>query len=99
KIIFRKNFSEQRPFEREFEGVSNFVAISENHSGWVTVHDVGKNELGGFFYYAMEAADDVASGANIDPNSYSPKTLSKLLVENEHLSVRECVDLGIDMAA
>jgi hypothetical protein len=98
KILYRKNFSEQRPFEREFEGVRNFESISRAHSGWVPILHVGKDESGGFFYYVMDPADDLQSGQNIDPAHYTPKTLGKLLVDRRHLSVEQCVDLGIVVA-
>ncbi|HUS35206.1 MAG TPA: serine/threonine-protein kinase, partial [Verrucomicrobiae bacterium] len=99
KIIYRKNFSEQRPFEREFEGVKNFVTFSRSHPGCVNVRHVGKDQVGGFFYYVMEPADDLVRGPNIDPTQYVPRTLSKLLVENRVLPVLECVDLGIEVAS
>jgi hypothetical protein len=99
KIIYRKNFSEQRPFEREFEGVKNFVTFSRSHPGCVNVRHVGKDKVGGFFYYVMEPADDLVRGTNIDPTQYVPRTLSKLIVENRVLPVIECVDLGIEVAS
>jgi eukaryotic-like serine/threonine-protein kinase len=99
KIIYRKNFSEQRPFEREFEGVKNFVTLSRNHPGCVNVRHIGKDQVGGFFYYVMEPADDLVRGIDIDPTQYVPRTLSKLLVENRVLPVLECVDLGIEVAS
>ena len=98
KIVFRKNFPEQRPFEREFEGVRNFEAISRAHPGWVSILHIGKDETGGFFYYVMDPADDLNDGPAIDPGRYVPKTLGKLLTEKEHLSITECVDIGIDLA-
>jgi CHASE2 domain-containing sensor protein len=99
KIIYRKNFSEQRPFEREFEGVKNFVTVSRSHPGCVNVRHIGKDQVGGFFYYVMEPADDLVRGIDIDPTQYVPRTLSKLLVENRVLPVLECVDLGIEVAS
>jgi CHASE2 domain-containing sensor protein len=99
KIVYRKNFSEQRPFEREFEGVKNFVTFSRSHPGCVNVRHVGKDQVGGFFYYVMEPADDLVRGIDIDPAQYVPRTLSKLLVENRVLPILECVDLGIEVAS
>ncbi len=98
KILFRRNFSEQRPFEREFEGVRNFEAISGTHPGWVNILHVGKDETEGFFYYVMDPADDLHLGPSIDPAAYIPKTLGKLLVDKQYLPVLECVDLGIQLA-
>jgi CHASE2 domain-containing sensor protein len=98
KTVFRKNFSDQRPFEREFEGVCNFKPISGRHPGWVPILHVGINENDGFFYYVMDAADDLETGQNIDPDKYTPKTLGKLLIEKTHLPVPECIRLGIELS-
>ena len=98
KVIYRKNFSDHRPFEREFEGVRNFAAISRRHAGWVPILHVGIRERAGFFYYVMEPADDMESGQNFDPEKYSPKTLGKLLIEHQYLAVEECIRIGIDLA-
>ncbi|MGZ8919967.1 MAG: serine/threonine-protein kinase, partial [Limisphaerales bacterium] len=98
KIVYRRNFSEQRPFEREFEGVRNFGTISDTHPGWVSILHIGKDEAGGFFYYVMEPADDLFSGHQIDPKVYTPKTLGKMLVEVSCLSVPECIYVGVHLA-
>lgn len=98
KVIYRRNFSDSRPFEQEFEGVQNFAAISRRHAGWVPILHVGISESGGFFYYVMDVADDFKSGPNIDPGNYTPKTLGKLVVERQYLPVEECIRIGIDLA-
>ena len=76
----------------------NFEAISGTHPGWVNILHVGKDEIGGFFYYVMDPADDLVLGPHIDPARYVPKTLGKVLVENPYVPVLDCVDLGIDLA-
>jgi len=98
KIVYRNKFDEQRPFEREFEGVRSFEPISLDHPGWVYILYVGKDAARGFFYYVMEPADDLITGAEIDPETYEPKTLGKLLVENGWLSVDECTSIGVHLA-
>ena len=75
KIIYRKTFADGRPFEREFAGLKRFEPISRSHVGWVHILHVGRDEAAGFFYYVMEAADDVGRGQSIDPEDYTPKTL------------------------
>src|SRR5437773_359154 len=44
KIIFRKSFQHQRPFERELSGIRKFEPVSRSHEGFVDVLQVGINE-------------------------------------------------------
>src|ERR1044071_4963939 len=61
KIVSRKRFTHERPFEREFSGIQKFEPISRSQEGLVHVLQVGRNNDAGYFYYVMELADD-ASG-------------------------------------
>src|SRR6266446_3063178 len=79
KVIWRKDFSDQRPFERELAGITSFDPVSRSHEGFVDVLHVGRNEREGYFYYIMELADDCTSGQTINPDTYAPKTLSQAL--------------------
>ena len=98
KVVYRSNFSGPRPFDREFEGLRNFEPISQKHSGWVSILHVGKGNKGDFFYYVMDAADDVVKGRAIDPGDYTPKTLRSNLEAVGRLSIDECLRLGISLA-
>jgi CHASE2 domain-containing sensor protein len=98
KIVSRRNFSDAAPYEREFRGLVKYLPIFDAHPGWVRIYHVGTDEQAGCFYYVMETADDAKSRGQIDPVIYSPKTLGTLLTEQETLSVRECTELGIDLA-
>jgi CHASE2 domain-containing sensor protein len=98
KIVSRRNFSDAAPYEREFRGLVKYLPIFDAHPGWVRIYHVGTDEQAGCFYYVMETADDAKSTGRIDPGIYSPKTLGTLLTEQETLSVRECAELGIDLA-
>ena len=62
KIVMRDRFHEQRPFERELEGVSRFEPISREHPGFVDILQVGHHLEEGYFYYVMELGDDLHSG-------------------------------------
>ena len=95
KVVYR---SEDRPFEREFEGVRHFGEISGKHAGWVTIFHVGKDDSAGFFYYVMEMADDLTSNRAIDPGRYLPKTLGQLLVESRWLPLAKCIEIAIKLA-
>lgn len=98
KLVFRKKFNSQTPYDREFEGLQNFEPVSRLHSGWVNILHVGREESAGFFYYAMELADDVATGRRINPESYTPKTLSQMLIDVPWLPVPECARIGAWLA-
>jgi CHASE2 domain-containing sensor protein len=95
KVVYR---SEDRPFEREFEGVRHFGEISGKHAGWVTIFHVGKDDVAGFFYYVMEMADDLTLKRTIDPGRYLPKTLGQLLVESRWLPLAKCIEIAIKLA-
>src|ERR1044071_1300693 len=57
KIIWRRQFESQRPYDREFAGIQQFEPVSRSSSGLVHVLHVGRNEAEGYFYYVMELAD------------------------------------------
>jgi serine/threonine protein kinase len=60
KIIWRRHFDSERPFEREFAGIQRFEPVSRTSGGLVHVLHVGRNDAEGYFYYVMELADDAA---------------------------------------
>jgi serine/threonine protein kinase len=99
KIIRREDFEESEPFEREFRGLQKFMPISHAHPGLVLILHVGRYDQEGFIYYIMEAADDEATGAQINPTSYSPKNLAREIRQRGHLSAAECLRLGLDLTA
>src|SRR5262245_43229674 len=57
KVVWRQNFSSDRPYEREFRGILQFEPISRSHPGVVNVLHVGRGDNAGCFYYVMELAD------------------------------------------
>ncbi len=99
KVIYRRTFTDARPFEREFAGLKRFEPISRSHPGWVSILHVGRDEEAGYFYYVMEAADDVARGQAINPDEYAPKTLASELAKRGRLPLDECLRLGLSLAA
>ena len=98
KIVFRASFKEQRPFERELAGIRRFEPISRSHEGFMDVLHVGLNDGEGYFYYVMELGDDERHGQNIDPESYSPKTLAKEISQRGRLPFDECLKLGLALS-
>src|SRR6266849_5962560 len=122
KIVYRANFKDERPFEREFAGIQKFEPISRSHEGLVDLLQVGRSEQEGYFYYVMELADDGSgesakvservsgkeSSGTVDPQSYVPKTLKRLLTPPTHppahsltchdrLPLDECIRLGLSL--
>lgn len=81
KIVFRKTFERDRPFEREFGGIQKFEPVSRASPSQVSILQVGRDDATGFFYYVMELADDqrgrdgAPSPSAGGANSASPATL------------------------
>jgi len=98
KIVYRKTFDSERPFEREVSGIRRFEPISRAHEGFVDVLQIGINEPEGYFYYIMELGDDVASGQQIDPESFTPKTLATEIVGHRRLAYQDCLRLGLALS-
>jgi WD40 repeat protein len=98
KIVYRKSFKEQRPFDRELSGIRKFEPISRSHEGFIDVLHVGINEEGGYFFYVMEAGDDQLTGSAIRPENYTPKTLGKCVSLQGSLSIQECIKLGLALS-
>src|SRR6266496_744617 len=57
KVVYRKTFDTDRPYEREFSGIKKFEPISRSHDSLIDVLHVGRSDEAGYFYYVMELAD------------------------------------------
>ena len=79
KIVHRRSFEDERPYDREFKGIQKFEPLSRVHDSHVDILHVGRNDQAGYFYYVMELADDLHSGQQINPEIYFPKTLKSEL--------------------
>ena len=99
KIVRRATFDDDRPFERELEGIKRFEPISRSHPGFVSILQVGRNEAEHWFYYVMEVADDAAPEQQINPKTYIPRTLSEEMKQRGRLPVAECAQIGIELSA
>ncbi|MGD0251176.1 MAG: serine/threonine-protein kinase [Verrucomicrobiota bacterium] len=99
KIVFEKSSLHKRPFGGELDGVMKFEPISRQHDGLVDILHVGGGEAAGCFYCVMELADDIATGQNINPEHYRPRTLERDLAERKHLPIGECIRLGATIAS
>src|SRR4029077_14369774 len=57
KIVWRRQFESDRPYEREFAGIQRYEPVSRSADGLVHVLHVGRNDAECYFYYVMELAD------------------------------------------
>ena len=120
KVVYRQNFKDPKPYEREFSGMQSYEPISRTNEGLIDVLQIGRNDEEGYFYYVMELADPgdepgeapvngegksasrgdppvLASHENIDPETYIPKTLSRVIHQRGRLSYEECLTLGLTL--
>jgi serine/threonine protein kinase len=81
KIVWRHTFEDDRPFQREFEGIQHFERLSREHPSQIALFHVGRGE--GYFYYVMELADQAFVAADVrrltsqTPEVRNPKTEMK----------------------
>ena len=78
KVVYRDNFKEERPYEREFEGIRKYEPISRSNEGLVDVLQIGRNDGEGYFYYVMELADNAGATSHSHPmpHDFTPKLIS-----------------------
>ena len=72
KLVERRQFDNDRPYEREFAGIQRYEPVSRSADGLVHVLHVGRNDAEGYFYYVMELAD----GANVADGIPPPRPMS-----------------------
>ena len=99
KIVCRQEKDRKCPFERELAGIRKFEPISRSHEGFVDILHVGINEAEGYFYYVMELGDDELLGPQIEPETYSPKTLGTEITRRTRLPVDECLNVGLALSS
>lgn len=98
KMVHRRDFNDDGPYEREFRGIQKFMPISRSHPGFVHILHVGRNDERRFFYYIMEPGDDEKTGQQIHPDTYTPKNLGTVIRDGGALPAKECVRLGKALA-
>ena len=98
KILYRRRFLEDHPYEREFSGIQKFEPVSRTHDGLVDVLQVGRNNESGYFYYVMELSDDQVTGQRIDPERYQPRTLLRGSHSRPRLPFEQCLEVSLSLA-
>ena len=97
KIVRRDNFDEQRPYDREYEGVRNFEPLSLSHANQISILHVGRNDEAGFFYYVMDLADPLEE--SIQPTNSSPdSSKTNATTVSEDSTTPPSTTIGIDPA-
>ncbi len=98
KLVYRESFDEDRPYEREFEGIRGCEPISHGHEGLIDILQVGRDDGAVFFYYVMELADDRERGREMVPEEYQARTLRSELMSRGQLSMADCLAHGRTLA-
>src|SRR5262245_33405883 len=101
KVVYRKTFESERPYEREFSGIKKFEPISRSHEGFVDILQVGRNDQAGYFYYVMELADDAAAEAQspLDATTYVPRTLGHEIRRHGRVPIEECLQWALSLTS
>lgn len=98
KVVRRSWFPNERPYQRELEGISRYQAAVSGRPRQLALLHVGRNDQAGYFYYVMEPADDAEAGSEIDPEHYVPLTLKELFSRRGRLPAAECVQIALELA-
>ncbi|MBL9168522.1 MAG: hypothetical protein JNN07_12335 [Verrucomicrobiales bacterium] len=110
KIVWRRHFESDRPYEREFAGIQRYEPVSRSAEGLVHVLHVGRNNAEGYFYYVMELADSAvpmpdlngplvgaAGSAELTPLAeYAPRTLRSDIKLLGRLPIADCLRVALD---
>lgn len=106
KLVWRETFQDERPYEREFEGIQRYEPVSRKHDGLVEVLHVGRDPAGRFFFYVMELADDAESNGPFHTGDsgtlgegYRAKTLRDVLRQRRALPIAECLEIAERLAS
>ena len=97
KVIYLAKFDNRAaPYEREFNGISRYRPVSDQHPGLLRI-DFISEKLDGYFYYVMELGDSVDPGWEREPATYKPRDLinERTRLQGRRLPVLECVRIGL----
>jgi CHASE2 domain-containing sensor protein len=101
KAVYLANFGgDVGPYEREFNGIKRYQALSGKHPGLLQVEFVSAKLTAGYFYYVMELGDSLTPDWEKNPASYVPRDLvnERAHVRGHKLPVRDCLRIGIALA-
>ncbi len=99
KVVYLINFNNDAgPYEREFNGISRYQAISDKHPSLLRV-DFVSEKFPGHFYYVMELGDPFEPGWEREPITYKPRDLAseRARAQGGRLPTRECLRIGLEL--
>jgi CHASE2 domain-containing sensor protein len=97
KAIYLASFNGNTdPYDREFNGVTRYLAVPGKPAGLLQV-DFVSEKLDGYFYYVMELADSLTPGWQKKRAVYQPHDLAaeRARAPGNRLPVRDCLRLGL----
>jgi eukaryotic-like serine/threonine-protein kinase len=97
KVLHRHNFKDNRPLEREFNGLKRFTPISRGHPNFVHILHVGRHASPEYIYYVMELADDETGTRPMNPGTYKARTLASDLQRRRKYSLADCLQIAIPL--
>ena len=97
KVVYRQNFNDPKPYEREFSGIQSYEPISRTNEGLIDVLQIGRNDEAGYFYYVMELADSGVELCFANPGTSEMHFLAAL--ENPRMKSVLCLFEGVATGA
>jgi len=97
KIVDRMRFKDEKPWLREFAGISRFQRDMGGRPRQLALLHVGEDRAKTLFYYVMELADDLERGSDIDPATYVPATLKAVRERRAEMPVEEVIRFAVEL--
>lgn len=99
KAVYERKFGrDKRGYEREYEGIEAYGAVSLSHESLLPILHVGRDAKAGCFFYVMEAADQEDGARPRSEIDYRPKTLREVMRRQPQLAAKECVMIASELA-
>lgn len=99
KVVYRDRLPSEQAYDTEFAGLKRFEEISREHEGFVDILHISRHDEARYFYYIMELADDLETGAEVNETTYAPRTLARELAKRRRLPPVECVKIGLALTS
>lgn len=100
KAVYLENFNNDTvPYDREFNGVTRYMPVSDKHPGLLRV-DFVSQKMERYFYYVMELGDAIEPGWERKPSEYKPRDLAseRVRLPGRKMPARDCVRIGLALS-